>query len=108
MLIYSYTNTSENWKKLITVYQYGNNVFCFLYCNTKNIKLYKCNRRVTEISRVDMELPYINTQLSANERSQFTNVIFLNILTVMSFKTIFPTNNGNMIKYSIKHNPKIS
>ena len=83
---------------------------CFLlFILSHKYKIIQVQQKSDRGCRVDMELHYINTQLSANESSQLTNAIFLNSVTVMSFKTIFATtNDGNLIKYSKKHNPKIS
>ena len=94
VLIYSYINTSGNWKneKLcgnttpagrsvftqfrvfpifmsvdITVYQYGKNVLYFFY----NIAQRTLTEEWREIFRVDI----ISTRLLANQRSEFTNAI---------------------------------
>ena len=98
MLIYSYINTSENWKneKLcgnttpagrsvftqfrvfpiftsvdITVYQYGKNVLYFFY----NIAQRTLTEKWREIFRVDIVFRVISTRLLANQRSEFTNAI---------------------------------
>ena len=95
MLIYSYINTSGNWKneKLcenttptgrsvftqfrvfpiftsvdITVYQYGKNVLYFFY----NIAQRTLTKEWQEIFHVDR---VISTRLLANQRSEFTNAI---------------------------------
>ena len=95
VLIYSYINTSGNWKneKLcgnttpagrsvftqfrvfpiftsvdITVYQYGKNVLYFFY----NIAQRTLTEKWQEIFRVDI---VISTRLLANQRSEFTNAI---------------------------------
>ena len=94
--IYSYINTSGNWKneKLcgnttpagrsvftqfrvfpiftsvdITVYQYGKNVLYFFY----NIAQRTLTEEWREIFRVDLE--FISTRLLANQRSEFPNAI---------------------------------
>ena len=96
MLIYSYINTSGNWKneKLcgnttpagrsvftqfrvfpiftsvdITVYQYGKNVLYFFY----NIAQRTLTEKWGEIFRVD--IVNISTRLLANQRSEFINAI---------------------------------
>ena len=95
VLIYSYINTSGNWKneKLrrnttpagrsvftqfrvfpifasvdITVYQYGKNALYFFY----NIAQRTLTEEWREIFRVDI---VISTRLLANQRSEFTNAI---------------------------------
>ena len=95
VLIYSYINTSGNWKneKLcvnttpagrnvftqfrvfpiftsvdITVYQYGKNVLYFFY----NIAQRTLTEEWREIFRVDR---VISARLLANQRSEFTNAI---------------------------------
>ena len=95
VLIYSYINTSGNWKneKLcgnttpvgrgvftqfrvfpiftsvdITVYQYGKNVLYFFY----NIAQRTLTKEWREIFRVDI---VISTRLLANQRSEFRNAI---------------------------------
>ena len=101
MLIYSYINTSGNWKneKLcgnttpagrsvftqfrvfpiftsvdITVYQYGKNVLYFFY----NIAQRTLTEKWREISVLTF-IRVILTRLLANQRSEFTNAILYNI-----------------------------